>query len=44
MVRIVSKRRPPKRDVWVTEIRVKKPLPATILRLIRKYEDVEEVG
>jgi len=38
---IRSKRKPPKHDVWVTEIRTGKPLPPRVLALIRKYEDVE---
>jgi len=41
-VRLKSKRVPPKHDVWVTEIRVKKPLPKPILDLIAKYETLEE--
>jgi len=40
-VRIKSKAKPKKHDVWVTEIRTKKPLPGRVINLIRKYEDVE---
>jgi len=35
-MRVRSKRKPPKHDVWVTEIRTKKPLPPRILKLIKK--------
>jgi len=40
-MKIRSRRKPPKHDVWVTEIRTRKPLPKIVLDLIRKYEDIE---
>lgn len=40
-MKIKNKRNPPKHDVWVTEIKVRKPLPKRVLDLIKKYEDVE---
>jgi len=40
-MKIRSRRKPPKHDVWVTEIKVKKPLHGRVINLIRKYEDVE---
>jgi len=43
-MKIKSKKKPPKHDVWVTEISIRKPLPKRILNLIKKYEDVEVVG
>jgi len=42
-VKARSKVKPKKHDVWVTEIRTRKPLPKKVLDLIRKYEDVEVV-
>jgi len=42
-MKIKSKAKPPKPDVWTTEIRTKKPLPGRVINLIRKYEDVEVV-
>jgi len=40
-MKIRSKKKPPKPDVWVSEVRTKKPLPKEVLNLIRKYEDIE---
>jgi len=40
-MKVKSKAKPRKPDVWTTEIRTRKPLPKKILDLIRKYEDVE---
>jgi len=40
-VKVRSKVKPKKHDVWVTEIRTRKPLPKKVLDLIRKYEDME---
>jgi hypothetical protein len=43
-MRLKSTRKPPKHDVWVTEIRVKdsKVSPALrgLIALVRKYEDL----
>jgi len=40
-VKARSKNKPKKHDVWVTEISVRKKFPERILKLIRKYEDIE---
>jgi len=40
-MKIKSKAKPKKHDVWTTEIRTRRPLPKKVLDLIRKYEDVE---
>jgi len=40
-MKVSSKAKPRRPDVWTTEIRTKKPLPKKILDLIRKYEDIE---
>jgi len=40
-MKIRSRRKPPKHDVWVTEAHTKKPLPGRVINLIRKYEDIE---
>jgi len=41
-VRFKSNRKPPRSDIWVTEIRVKKVSKALdeLLKLVRKYEDL----
>jgi hypothetical protein len=43
-VRLKSARKPPKPDVWVTEIRVKDRKVSKalrdLIRLVRKYEDL----
>jgi len=40
-MKIRSRRKPPKQDVWVTEAQTKKPLPKEVIDLIRKYEDIK---